>query len=156
MLPSCSEWWYVGWFTTNWLPEQLHSSVFLCFFQSSCALVFISVFLFLCLFLRPESPGDSAAFLSTSRSFSGYTLLAAAVWSERGPAIGQQRRPHPICACSPERTWKCPRASYKVSIKDMFWWQSKSVLDVQYVISAARGDIGTKGSWEPWSSLLNS
>lgn len=90
---------------------------FVCLSDYFCTLVLIPEFILLlyCLFLRPESSGDSAAFLSTSRSFSSYTLLAAAVWSKRSAAIGQQTGPHPLHHCSPPRTRTPPRAPHKVS-----------------------------------------
>lgn len=78
---------------------------------------YITTFIILCLFLRPESSGDSAAFLSSSRSISGCALLAAAVWSQRSPAIGQQTRPHPVRHRSLTRTRTSLRAPHKVSAK---------------------------------------
>lgn len=126
MLPSCSKWWYAGYCTTNWLSGLLYFSVSLCFFLLFVCL-FISISLVPCVFLRPESSGDSAAFLSTSRSSSGYTLLAAAVWSKRRPAIGQQTRPHPSRHCSPARTRTPPRAPRTVStqpLKVQFYYKN--------------------------------
>lgn len=95
--------------TAALLCLSLFLSLFVWFFLNFCVL--FSVFFF----LRPESSGDSAAFLSTSRSFSGYALLAAAVRSERSPAIGQQARPHTLRRCGPARTRTPPRAPRAVS-----------------------------------------
>lgn len=92
----------VAWTAALFCLSHFLSFLFVCLIFP--VLLFISVFLILCLFLRPESSGDSAAFLSTSRSFSGYELLAAAAWSERSTAVGQQSRPQPLHRCSLART----------------------------------------------------
>lgn len=76
---------------------------------------FWSLFVIFSLFLRSESSGDSAAFLSTSRSLSGYTLLAAASWGKRSPSFGQQARRHPVRRCGITRAQMPPWAPHKVS-----------------------------------------
>lgn len=101
----------------SWTPALF----FLCFFLSLSIYFCISC----ALFLRPESSGDFAAFLSSSRSASGYLLLAAAVWSQRSPTTGQQSRPHPIRHCSFTRTRTPPRVPHKVSTKlILLWWKA--------------------------------
>lgn len=85
----------------------------LCFVGSvlNCA------FVIFCLLCRVESSGDSATFLGTSRPLSCYALFAAAIWSQRGPAVGQQRRRDPICCCGVTRTPPTPGAPYKVRVE---------------------------------------
>lgn len=96
------------------------------FFIFACSLFFFNMFFFP--FFRTESPWDVAAFCCTARALSGCKLLAAAVWSQRSTATGQQRRPHPIRHRSSARTWAPPPATQKVSnesLKSAFILQSQ-------------------------------